>query len=504
MLAKYSILLTCVALIIAFSTQAQAQQTRFDRQVVGVGLFQDEEPASELTEQFERLELRLRELEDDVEEKLKSAGGDDGDADLEEFEERIAKLETGYEYQQESINDLDGTLPGLIYHSHNGPKMNFFGRIHYDYWSFPDVDDTVFPLEGGNPQDRFQFRRLRLGVKGDLNDNIGYKLEAEFAGGGSSYRDAYITFKHRPRFNTVIVGNHKRPYGLDHLNSSRYNLFLERPLIVEAFNQDSRRLGISSIGYTEDQRVNWRYGLWNQVLTQNIGQYVGDHYQPELAGRVAFTPWYDDCSGGRGYAHFAVSGSVGNPDGGGANNAARYRTRPEARTTNQWLDTGTIAGADHNSLIGLESVINVGAFQFTGEYMRANVDRDAAFGNGAEFDGGYVQIGYFLTGEHTPWDRKRGTLGRVRPFENFFTVRDCDCNVRRGLGAIQVVSRYSWADLTDENIVGGEVRSLTNGFNWWFNPYSRLQFNHIIGDIDRGAAGFGDYQVFGMRLMVDF
>ncbi|MEM7453247.1 MAG: porin [Planctomycetota bacterium] len=495
--------LSTIVLLLAFTSslvQGQVVTSGEDYSVVGAAYVGQ---TDDWAEEFAKLNARLSTLEDDVADRIES--GDDGGDALDELDERLSELEDGLEDYGESIDDIEGTIPGLVHHSHKGPKLNFFGRIHYDYWAFPNTDPTIFPLEGGNPQDRFLFRRLRLGVKGDINDNVYYNFESEFAGGSSSFRDAYIMFKSRPYLQDVIIGNHKRPYGLDHWNSSRYNPFIERPFIIEAFNQDSRRFGISSWGVSCDQKYNWQVGFFNQVLSQVSGQYVDDHYQPEIAGRFSAMPWYDECSGGRGYAHFAISGSVGNPDGGGPNNAARYRTRPEARTTNRWLDTGTIAGAEENMLIGLEGVINIGAMQIVGEYQRANVTRSAAFGNGLEFDGGYIQVGYFLTGEHAPWDRKRGKLARVKPFENFFAVRDCDCNIRRGWGAIQLVSRYSWADLTDEDIFGGEANSLTTGFNWWFNPYSRLQFNWIMGDVeDNGGAGFGDYNVIGARWMVDF
>ncbi len=51
---------------------------------------------------------------------------------------------------------------------------------------------------------------------------------------------------------------------------------------------------------------NWRYGVYNQRLMQDEGNYTNDHLQPELAGRLANTIWYDEISDGRGYAHWAV------------------------------------------------------------------------------------------------------------------------------------------------------------------------------------------------------
>ncbi|MFK7765975.1 MAG: OprO/OprP family phosphate-selective porin [Mariniblastus sp.] len=513
MLAKLALSVLVVTGVLCSGVQGQTFQQRSSAYSPVSYKSQDDEkdPTAALQEQIKKMELRLRELENDVEKKIdtqpKSAKSDTKTD--KEMAERLAKLEKGVESQGKSLDKLED-LPGqILFHGHKSPKMQFFGRIHLDYWSFPKVDNTIFPLEGGNPQDRFNFRRLRIGIKGDLNDNMFYKYEGEFAGGEDpSYRDAYIGFKDVPYLHTVIIGNHKRPYGLDHLNSSRHNVFIERPFIVEAFNQDSRRLGISSNILTEDKSWNIRYGVWNQQLTQTASGYVGDHYQLEFAGRVAKTAWYDESSGGRGWAHFAVSGSAGVPDGrpGSTNNQARYRTRPEARSSGRWLDTGRIAGADSNYLIGLETAFNVGQFNFTGEYMRNNVDRRDAVGEDVAFDGYYAQVSYFLTGEHRTWERKTGTLGRIKPIENFFLVRDCECNTQSGWGAWEVSGRYSHADLNDFDIRGGEADSYTFGLNWYWNPYARMQFNYIIGENENapGVGGFGDYEIFGLRMMVDF
>jgi phosphate-selective porin OprO/OprP len=154
--------------------------------------------------------------------------------------------------------------------------------------------------------------------------------------------------------------------------------------------------------------------------------------------------------------------------------------------------------------MGLESVINIGAFQISGEYLRTNVDRRDDVGEDVAFDGGYAQVAYFLTGEHIPWDRETGTIERVKPFENFFMVRDCDCETQRGWGAWQVAARYSAADLTDYDIIGGTGQSFTLGLNWLWNPYARMQFNYIQGRIDRLPEGTGNYGIIGVRFMVDF
>lgn len=461
------------------------------------------------------------------------------DAEAEEedltLEERVAKLEAGYsglgdDYKKldEDSQDLKDGLKILATSGHSEATMVVNGRIHADMWSFPHSSPGVNVFETGDPllspQDAFGFRRLRFGVKGDIWKTMLYKIEMEFAGGNDAeFRDATLGWEELPVLQTLLIGNQKRPYGLDHLNSSRYNVFLERPFVIESFNQDARRLGIVSYGVSEDQAWNWRYGIYNQRLVQDEGFYRSDHWQLELAGRMANTFWYDETSGGRGYGHWAVSGTYAEPDGsaGGnrSDNEAQFRHRPEARSANRWLNTGDIAGADNYQLLGLENLWNFGPLQLVGEYQNIWLERDPGFGGDLRFDGAYMYASYFLTGEHMPWKRSLGILDRIKPFENFFLVDTCNDGVRGGWGAWQVAYRLSYADFNDDNIFGGRGLSHTLGINWYWNAYARLQFNAIYGEIDDAAISDGDnnndvpafippgsghYTILGMRAMVDF
>jgi phosphate-selective porin OprO and OprP len=418
------------------------------------------------------------------------------------LESRITELE-------EIVREFGSGKPA------NGkPTQKWTGRVHYDYWVFPDDDPLPNFLETGNPtvgpRDFAGFRRLRFGVKGDITDTMLYKIEMDFAApNGIAFKDAYLGWDELPILRTVLLGQQKRPYGLDTLNSSRYNVFMERPYHVEAINQDARRFGLQSYGLSEDKRWNWRYGYFLMDDLSKVGGQYTDNYQSEFAGRVANTIWYDESSGGRGYAHWAVSGSAAFPGGGPD---GRFATRPEARTRNKWFDTGAIAGANRYQHVGFEGVVNVGALQVVGEYQTVNVERTT--GPNLNFGGYYVYAAYFLTGEHTPWERKSGTIGRVKPFENFFLVKTRHGRRGGGWGAWQIAARYSHGDFSDDNIYGGVGDSMTFGLNWWWTPYSRMQFNYIYGSIDQraavggapltGAFTSGDYNIFGTRFMVDF
>ena len=426
------------------------------------------------------------------------------------FSNNLADLEEVVAEQGEEIDELKSALKKKVNPGNSKSTMKVSGRIHADYWAFPEHDDVIEGLEKGNPQDRFGFRRMRFGVAGKLPANMLYKIEMEFAGGNKSeFRDAYLGWDDLPYVQTLLLGNQKRPYSLDHLNSSRYNVFLERPFVIEAFNQDSRRFGLCSYGDSDDLAWNWRYGVYNTNLIQADCQAINDHYQLEFAGRLANTYWYDECSDGRGYGHWAIAGTHAEVDGG--SDETRFLHRPEARSSSKWLSTGTVADADNYNLIGAEAVLNLGALQVVAEYQSLWLQRDA--GDTVNYHGGYIYAAYFLTGEHMPWDRESGTLDRIKPFEDFFLVKTCNGGIGRGWGAWQVAARWSYADFGESVGVGTQLpasqfgvegEALTVGLNWYWTQCARLQFNWLHGEITTAAATTGDYDIVGARFMVDF
>ena len=504
--------------------------------VVATGAaYADDVSYETLLNRLEETERRLKELEQQnlspvysasLSRSLVPPASDEPAADATDGDDKLEALtkkwEEKWEKQEETNDALKSALKKSVQPGSSATtKMKVIGRIHADYWGIPDSSPGTNLLETGDPaispQDRLGFRRMRFGVGGDVSPNMGYRIEMEFAGGNDAeFRDAYISMKDVSFFQKIIVGNHKRPYGLDHINSSRYNVFLERPFVIESFNQDARRFGVSSNGFSADQAWNWRYGVWNQRLMQDEGNYISDHLQAEIAGRIAHTYWYDEMSDGRGYAHWAISGTAAHPDGttGGdpptalfgqrrSQNEARFRHRPQARTDQRWLDTGRIAGADWYEMIGVEKVVNIGPLQMVGEYQTLFMQRDAGF-QSLFLHGGYVYASYFLTGEHIPWNRKSGQLGRMKPFENFFLVDRCCGGTGRGWGAWQIAARYSYADFVDKDIIGGVGESWTLGMNWHWNPNTRLQMNYIMGEIRNNGGVSGNYDIIGARFMIDF
>ena len=389
----------------------------------------------------------------------------------------------------------------------SAPTVEVFGRINVDHWSIIDSRGGIGALEhpstNFDPEDRTEFRRVRMGMEGKRASSQIYKFEVDFANPNSAtIKDAYIGFEDVPVLQTVLIGNQKRPLGLDHLNSSKYNVFLERPLVVEAFNEDARRFGVAAYGRNAGGDLNWRAGVYNLENISGDGHFLGDSLQLSLNGRVSGTPWWED--GGQRYLHLGLAGMWAHPDGDVDSaqtnaNENRFRTRPEFRTESRWIDTGRIAGTEEYTVAAAEAVLNLDSVSLVGEYQRSHVERTGRLG--PAFAGGYVYVSWFLTGEHQPFDRRSGTLARVKPRHPFeFTGK--------GWGAVQLAARASVLNLSDRDIRGGYERNLSLALDWWFNSHSRLQVNYVSGDIEEHASvnGFtdGDFSGVGTRFMLDF
>lgn len=449
----------------------------------------------------QRLEVAEQQIQD-LQESLLSANGGD------QFEQPEPSIAV------QDLTEKEATKPSTL-------QIN--GRIHLDYWNFADESPGIryfehpqptSPNYGTDVEDRLFFRRIRLSFQGNLWESMVYRMQVDFNTPDSGeIKDVYIGFEDVPFHNKILIGNQKRPIGLDHLNSSRFNIFIERPLVVEAFNEDARRIGIAAYNHNEDSSIIWTYGLYALQNPNRTGRVIGDSGQWSGNLRVAGSPWYDERSEGREYVHLGLSGMVAKPDGDaflsdGNVNESRFWTRSEVRSNSRWLSTGRIAMADWYETLGLEMIANFGPLQIVGEYQSNWTQRESSDLQSRpdlNFQGGYVYIAYMLTGEHVPYKRSSGTIDRVKPFTNLIGR---SASNRPGWGALQVAVRYSYLDLTDHDIRGGIGENITGGIVWYFSPNASLQFNAIYGEIDNHEPiedlSDGHFVALGARLRANF
>lgn len=330
-----------------------------------------------------------------------------------------------------------------------------------------------------------EFRRLYLGFEGTLPGKVGYRLEADLANSGVELTDAYITYNGFDDL-TLTVGHHKPFWGFEELTSDLLTSFMERAAFNSAFGFE-RRVGLSAV-YQKDALL-----VQGGVFTDNAADLNSDSnnsYSLDL--RAAFQPKLGD-----GQLH--LGGSFHDRTFNDAASTTRYRARPFLHTTDvRLVDTRAFSATGERSL-GLEAAWTADRFHAAAEtaWMTA---RRPGLAN-PTFNGGYAELGYFLTrGDTLPYKASDGSFNRIKP------VWGLD---KGGLGAVQVNVRYDWLDLSDGAVIGGEQDTAAVSLLWVPTDYLRFILNYGRLWIDDAVVSAGtdrDYTVdsVGLRAQVDF
>lgn len=426
----------------------------------------------------------------------------DGSADL---SRRVADLEAALKKASDKEKADKAKAAGAM-------TAKVGGMLQIDGAMFNPNDGAKTQQGSDSYKNGVEFRRARIKVTGDGFDVIDYSVEMDFANIDSSYPTAttgheYVRFKDTfigvhdlPILGRVQGGYFKEPFGLEQLTSDRWTTFMERCLADEGAMVPGRDLGVMATNTYLDKRGTWAAGVFMANSSTDTGMYQDNNGDGAITMRTTFLPWYDEASGGRGLLHFGAAYSYRDNGTG----SLKFETRPESHLAPRVLSQ-TITNVDHNQLFGGELAFIYGSFSFQAEYMGTTIDRTGA-NSDLTFSGGYACVSYFLTGEHRPYNRLNGTFDRIRPFTNFFRVRDGNGCVQSGWGAWEVAYRYSYLDLNSDRISGGNIFDNTLGVNWYLNPYTRLMFDYVDSNINRTVNGVNDGHVgiYEMRAAIDF
>jgi phosphate-selective porin OprO/OprP len=304
---------------------------------------------------------------------------------------------------------------------------------------------------------------------------------------------------------------------------------MERSLLFDPFWQEFN-VGVLATDAIWDQRATWAFMFSKpETFNSNFGASFGDGVFV-YTGRLTGLPWYEEQ--GRCLLHLGASAQyrvadrarTANqtvptpPPGVSTTQILRYRTRPELRDAGETLgdstrfvDTGVILG-DGATTLGGELFWVQGPFsiqsEYTGSWGQNTVfpaSPAGTFRGDPYFWGGYVLCSYFLTGEHRTYDRRFGLYSRVIPNENFFLVKNGDGKTCCGWGAWELLYRYSFVDLNDNGINGGQLTGQTLGLNWYWNPNTKMQVNYVNSMRNVIApANSGTVHALGVRMHIDW
>ncbi|MCB2090922.1 MAG: hypothetical protein KDF58_05690 [Alphaproteobacteria bacterium] len=350
-------------------------------------------------------------------------------------------------------------------------KMKIRGRLFTDWATASDNSGKVL--------DATEFRAARLGIEGVVMKDVKYKLELDFAGNKTSVTDATLVWDLKPV--SVEVGQFKTPTSLEEQTSSRFTTFLERGSFTDAF-EFSRMIGIAA-NYDEND-ITVKAGVFQGNANGGSGTVQGRTY----AARATFAPKIGNDGS---FIHIGASAFHRENDDNVL--TLRYRQRAQSHLAGRYVDTTAIAGKS-DTFYGVELAGVSGPLSAQAEWgwMKTTA---LTGGTDAKFNGGYVDVSYFITGESRGY--KSGTFDRVKVTNPVFSG---------GAGAWQIAARYDVIDLTDAAaaVIGGKQESCIIGVNWYLNNYSRVMANYSKSEIKGGSFNGESIDAFGLRFQVDW
>jgi phosphate-selective porin OprO/OprP len=361
-----------------------------------------------------------------------------------------------------------GTKDGLF-------EFNVRGRIYADAGWGSDDDGTM-------DYDATEFRTARLGIEGKAWKNVKYKFEADFADNEVDLKDVYLQYK--SEVGSWKFGQFKTPNSLEEQTSSRHTTFMERSSFTDAFGL-ARMLGV---GYGNGGD-NWTFNAG--VFRGSAGSDSADEGET-FAARVTYGNKMDNGAWMLGAS--TRFRNVGDQD------LLRYRQRPHNHLSDRFVATSRISEKD--TMFGLELAGQMGSFHVASEFASLSANDGGSQGRDATFSGGYIEAGWFITGESKPLKLSKGTWDRPK-VKNPMN--------KGGMGAWQLAAKFDYIDLTDNGVFGGEQETFILGANWYLNRHSRFMVNYSHSSIKEafdveanGADGENGVDTLGVRFQVDW
>jgi phosphate-selective porin OprO/OprP len=498
------------ALELYVDTKTQQVFTAPGRNRVRLGEFQkvDEgatakasaQDANELADKLDQKKAELEAIEARLDKKQASLKGIDEKLDKAQAAAAPAKDGAHVKLGENGLelSSDDGNFKAKI-----GGRLQIESQVN---WNDPDSP------AGADLSNGVGIRRARLYTDGTIFKDYEYRFEYDWArnnGGTQGVTDAFLKYVHFKPFG-LTIGQQNEGKSMQSVMSNNYLLFNERSLpnnaFIEAGPNSKYQLGITAETY--DKAWQMPYTVRGGITTESLGApapgtssnnpngninrnaFSGDiSYQ--LVGRGTLVPFMDKEGN---FLHTGLWGSWRsinnnyNPDGTLRDGGWQYVTAPDTNVDRtNWANTGNLTNpakgfeAKEVAMLGAELAGSYGPVHMAAEYMQAQPS-----GKGYDSDdvltGYYVEGGWLLTGEHRPYDEKKGTWGRLVPKQNFI--------FGNGWGAWELAVRFDSLDMNTKNINGGALSTGSIGVNWYLTSHVRIISDWVhVFSTNTGSAG---------------
>jgi phosphate-selective porin OprO/OprP len=356
------------------------------------------------------------------------------------------------------------------------------GQIQADYRAFLDGPDTT-------DIDSFLVRRARLGIEANMLQYYEFRLLPDFSNNqapgvkaSTVIQDAYLNVHYWDAFQ-IEVGKFKQPVSYEQLIQDRFVPTAERSLIDQLV--PSRDEGVMFHGQ------NLFSGRFEYALAVSNGEINGDYDNNKLKdvnARVAVRPLNSpDLWEGFHLFQIGVSGGTG---------VEQENINPSVLRT-----PATVPWFQYNSNVRANGIRNrltpevsyfYGPLGFAAQYYREDQRMSpASSGPGSQFVLDVPFTGFYVLGTLLLTGETRTTYSAPVVPRHIFDP----CHPLSGPGAWELVGRVSRLDLGDEvfeplrtgrrtfaslaNPIGNSrgATEMTVGLNWYFNAWTRMQFN---------------------------
>ncbi|MGB5358594.1 MAG: porin [Eudoraea sp.] len=266
---------------------------------------------------------------------------------------------------------------------------------------------------------------------------------------------------------SLSVGKTRETISISRLSSLIYLPSQQERASVADGLLPSRNIGITINNNFAKERMTWAAGVFNNWFETNRS--ISDN-PTVFTGRITALPYQSEDESN--LVHLGIAGRYSNAAAG-----IRYKSKTEIFSGPVSVDTDLIDDAESTFHYGLELALRKGPFILVSEFIQSNV-RSSTF-NDPVFKGYYIVASYTITGEIRSYNKRGGVFNKVKVANGINTG---------GWGELEVYSRWSSVDMTDQSIDGGEMNTFSAGINWY--PISAIQvnINYRYSTLDR----FGD------------
>jgi phosphate-selective porin OprO/OprP len=352
----------------------------------------------------------------------------------------------------------------------------FTGAVVLDRQTWVDQDvQSKFQVGDLAPFDGGEIRGLRFGGVGTLNFEKPWvwtvfgATHAFDKGFDSTESDDYTLFDLRldiPLWDktSLSIGKQKEPISMERIMGGGQGPLSERAAVSDAL-LPSRNTGVVMAGTLLDDRMTFAGGVFNNWLDKDQPNSLSDN-ATQYVGRATWIPLVSNNEST--LLHLGAGLRYSDSKEG-----FKTQSGPEVGRAPDYVATGFF-DLDQSMTYQTEASVRSGPFWLHGEYVRT--DLDAPLYGDPSFDGYHVTASWILTGEVRPYNKR---VGIFRPIPIARTVK------QNGWGAWEISSRYSFIDLADGAIEGGEMDVWSAGLNWWLTPYFNLNMNYRYATLDK-------------------